>query len=122
MKVLKTEQLIFFDVDDTLIMWKGAEHETTIYFKDPYLGTCLKVWPNQSNINLLKEKATRGYTVIVWSAGGYQHAEAVIKTLGLASYVDFIMSKPTAYVDDKPVEHWFPKRVYLDAAMRYKCE
>ncbi len=119
MQTLKTELLIFFDVDDTLIMWRKT-HEKAIKFTDPYSYKKLTVWPNFSNINLLKEKAVRGFTVIVWSAAGYQHAEAVVKALNLDAYVAFIMSKPTAYIDDKDVNRWWPKRVYLEPEMRYK--
>lgn len=121
MKVLKTEKLLFVDVDDTLIMWSWKDKNAkTITYKDPYSNKEFEVLPNQPNINLLKEKASRGYTIIVWSAGGYEHAKAVVKALKLASKVHYIMSKPTAYIDDKPVCEWFPRRVYLDAEVRYK--
>ncbi len=119
MKVIASEQIIYFDCDNTLIMWRKT-HEKAIKFKDPYLNKKLTVWPNSSNINLLKEKAVRGFTVIVWSAAGFKHAEAVVKALNLETYVAFVMSKPTAYVDDKDVNYWWPKRVYLEASMRYK--
>lgn len=122
MRTLKTEKLIFIDVDDTLIMWSWPEeaNEKTIKYKDPYSNKRFEVLPNRPNITLLKEKAFRGFTIIVWSAGGYAHAEAVVEALGLASYVAFIMSKPTAYVDDKDVSEWFPRRIYLKSDVRYK--
>lgn len=122
MKVLKTEKLLFVDVDDTLIMWQWEPeyNEKTIFYKDPYTNKRFEVLPNRPNITLLKEKAFRGFTVVVWSAGGWQHAEAVVKALKLASYVDYVMSKPTAYVDDKDVNDWFPMRIYLKPTMRYK--
>lgn len=124
MKTLKTEKLIFIDVDDTLIMWTWPEEANgkTIKFKDPYSNSWLQVYPNRPNITLLKEKLYRGFTIIVWSAGGYAHAEAVVKALKLASYVDYVMTKPTAYVDDRDVSDWFPKRIYLDPEMRYKID
>lgn len=124
MKTIKTEKLIFIDVDDTLIMWTWSKkyNEQTIRYKDPYSSKSIEVLPNKPNITILKEKASRGYTVCVWSAGGYEHAASVIKALRLCSYVDYVMSKPAAYVDDKDVSHWFPRRVYLNYNVRYKSD
>ena len=122
MKVIKNERVVFFDVDDTLIMWNGYAEETAEYikFQDAYSSKILEVIPNHNNIKLLQEKAARGYQVIVWSQGGWGHAKCVIEALKLESFVDIVMTKPTCYVDDLDVSAWFPKRVYIDAKARYK--
>lgn len=121
MKTIKNEKTIFVDIDDTLVMWswKGI-NESTITYKDPYSNQEFEVLPNIPNINLLKEKHKRGYTVVVWSQGGYAHAAAVIKALKLCSKVDYVMTKPSAYIDDKVVCEWFPKRIWLPPHVRYK--
>jgi len=118
MKTIKSELIAFFDVDDTLIMWSGSFDFVTIV--DPHTGVRMEVSTNRNNITLLKEKASRGFKVIVWSQGGYAWAEAVVKALGLESQVDYVMSKPTTYVDDLTVNTWFPQRVWLDPKRRYK--
>lgn len=128
MKVIKSDNLIYFDVDETLIFWKhlipaygegifaDSDHPETIEIPDPYMrkaGAIIKAVPHQRNIDLLKRNKGQGRTVVVWSAGGYAWAEAVVKTLRLEEYVDLIISKPITYVDDKPMEAWGLTRVYL---------
>lgn len=50
---------------------------------------------------------------MVWSAGGGDWAEAVVKALGIEEMVDIVMSKPSWYYDDKPCEDWMGKQIYL---------
>lgn len=120
MKAIKNEKVLFVDVDDTLVMWKKFGTDEAVLIPDAYSKEELKGYPNRNNIRLLKEKKRRGYTVIVWSQGGYKHAESVVLALKLKSFVDFVMTKPTCYVDDIPVCSWFPARVYLGPESRYK--
>lgn len=49
----------------------------------------------------------------MWSAGGGEWAEAVVKALGLEKYVDLVMNKPSWYYDDKEAKDWMGKRIYL---------
>ncbi len=119
MKTIASEKTVMIDVDDTLVMWDECT-KREINFKDPYSGELLTAWVNENNVRLLKEKARRGYTVIVWSLGGYAHAAAVVKALKLQKYVDVCMTKPSCYIDDMPVCAWFPARVYLKPNIRYK--
>lgn len=125
MKVLNNENIIFFDVDDTLVLWNkslmpDSTSRTYTTIIDPHSKEELSVARNENNIKLLKEKHARGYTVIVWSQGGYEWAEAVVKSLDLTKYVSLVMSKPSAYVDDLDVGDWMPKRIYINARSRYK--
>ncbi len=120
MITIENERVIFFDVDDTLILWEIIPGEETITFKCAFTGDFLQVIPHLQNITLLKEKHARGYTVVVWSQGGFAHAQAVVKALGLEQHVALCMNKPSCYVDDLDANAWMPKRVYLDYKKRYK--
>ena len=107
MKIIESELVVFYDVDDTLVM-HGLEPSE----KDLYI-TGNVVAPNEAHIKLMRSQHSRGYTIIVWSAGGYEWAAEVVHALGLQSYVSYIMSKPLCYVDDLPVEKFMTQRVYL---------
>ncbi len=124
MKVLKNENVIMYDVDDTLVIWKDKNDETdrVVVIEDPYLSgnpyggnKAYALAVHEPHVKLLQNHHARGKCVVVWSQGGYRWAEAVVKALGLEDCVDLIMSKPTAYVDDLRVEEWLPKRTYISA-------
>jgi len=113
-KVIKNELICCFDVDDTLLMWEHKNKETAgVYFKDPHDGAMHLLVPHKKHIKLLKDLKSRGYTIIVWSGGGYAWAKAVVETLKLEDYVDFCMSKVTKYVDDLQAEEVLGSRIYL---------
>lgn len=113
MKVIKGDQTIFFDVDDTLVMWgiPGKAIQIDCH------GTMETVVPNTKHIELLKEYAGKeGYTVVVWSQGGWEWAKAVVEALELEDYVDLAVNKPEFYVDDLNAV-WFMNdrnRIYLE--------
>lgn len=104
-----------FDVDDTLVMWE-AEHtkpgRNKIRIVDPYDNSVVYLKPHKKHIKILKDLKIRGYTITVWSAGGYQWAEAVVKTLGIEDSVDIVMTKPTKLFDDLPLSE-LGSRVYI---------
>ena len=88
------------DVDDTLIMWHipqgydGPLVETDLDgFKDSGI-------PNIHAIEHLKKMKARGYAVIVWSAGGSEWADAVVRALQLEDFVDVVMPKIDFHLDD----------------------
>lgn len=88
------------DVDDTLIMWRipqgydGPLVETNLNgFKDVGI-------PNQPAIDHLKKMKARNYAIVVWSAGGSDWAEEVVRALKLELYVDVIMPKIDFHLDD----------------------
>lgn len=116
MKVFENEYVVAFDVDDTLVMWDEPNIPGVgkTSFVDPYDGTFHYLIPHEKHVNLLKKYKARGMMVMVWSAGGAKWAEAVINTLGLADYVDVIMTKPSKYVDDLQANEVLGQRVYLD--------
>lgn len=100
----RNDNVIPFDIDDTLIVW-GKDHNKPgkgkIAFKDPYTPITFYLRPHHVHIRLLKQFKGRGFEVIVWSKQGDRWANEVITKLGLKDYVDHIFSKPEKYVDDK---------------------
>lgn len=112
MKVIENESIIFFDCDDTLVMW-GLDPINPAYVINPYYGESERLAPHKGHIKVLKERKARGSTIVVWSAGGYKWAEAVVKALNLEEYVDLCMTKPHAYVDDKTAAEIMGERIYL---------
>lgn len=88
------------DVDDTLLMWsipgdyKGPLVETN------YQGFTDKAIPNIPAVKHLKKMKARGYSVVVWSAGGSDWAEAAVKALGIEDWVDVVSPKIDFHLDD----------------------
>jgi len=116
--ILKSDNLIYFDVDETLVFWRTDNYNDSDLIKvpDPYMRegqSFVKMVPHKRNIDLLKRNKGQGRSVVVWSAGGVFWAESVIKTLKLENYVDLIIAKPSVYVDDRPMETWGLNRIYL---------
>jgi hydroxymethylpyrimidine pyrophosphatase-like HAD family hydrolase len=105
---------VYFDVDDTLVMWEipnGFEEElVTIHCRD-YVELLA---PNKHNIKLLQKLASRGHSIVVWSGGGADWAEAVVKALELEDYVEVVSGKPQYYIDDiANAKEWIGKHGYF---------
>jgi hypothetical protein len=117
MKVIPSTKIVYFDVDDTLVMWEwrqfDPEGKSLIQITDPISGFTEYVMPHSRHIELLKRFKVRGHTIVVWSQGGYAWAEAVVKALDLESAVDLCMTKPDWYVDDLPSSAFMRSPVYL---------
>jgi beta-phosphoglucomutase-like phosphatase (HAD superfamily) len=117
-KVIESEHIAGVDIDETLISCIKTDDANTdslpYYIEYPYgiLGV-VKVYPNRANINLVKLCHSKGYKMVAWSQAGYKWAEAVIKTLELEKYFEVIMTKPSRYIDDKPVTDWMTERIWL---------
>jgi hypothetical protein len=117
MLVLPCNCPVYCDVDATLLMFSPppsndqTKYETIelSFFED---GPCKKIWVNHHNVNALKEHKLRKHTTIVWSAGGWQWAERVIKILNLEEYVDCIIQKPSWIIDDLAPEDFMPKNYW----------
>lgn len=116
MEVVKNEQIVCVDVDDTLVIWSDhftQPHVNSQTFIDPYDNSVNYLIPHQQHIDLIKKYKGRGFFIIVWSAGGVRWAESVVKTLGLENYVDKVMTKPAKYVDDLSCDKWMGNKVYI---------
>lgn len=118
MIVIKSTKVYCFDVDRTLIFTDqecGALLQDGVEFGESILINNRWFSPHQEHLELMKDLTARGHTVAVWSAGGAEWAEAVIRALDMEKYVDLVMSKPDGYCDDKSVLEWLPEtdRFYI---------
>lgn len=124
MIIVKSSRIVFCDVDDTLLISPSSELETLehIDFRLEHDGvTQLRTFGiHTRHIELLKDFNVRGHTVVVWSQGGWEWAERVVKALGIESFVDIILDKPSWYIDDLPASAFMGPRVYLHPTDRTK--
>ena len=106
MQVIKSNKVAYCDVDKTLIMWEFGD----------------KWHPHTAHIDLLKQFKYQGYTIIIWSAGGWEWAEKAVGLLGIQDLVDFVVNKPDWFIDDLPPTDFLPdhNRIYLDEYRRNK--
>ena len=114
---MQDKRAVFFDVDSTLIEWVGNGSTLPISYLGPELvlrdgDFWYTVAPIEIHVNLMKEFKAVGWQLVVWSAGGADHAERVVKLLGMEDYVDLIVSKPEVYVDDLALDNQGIKRVF----------
>jgi hypothetical protein len=125
MITLLGDNTVWFDVDDTLVMWHAtseqlAAHGVEIVCPGSYFLNDVgqieqgpsftnKILPHGYHIDQLKRHKLRGHRVIVWSAGGAAWAEAAMKGLRLEEFVDLCIAKPTWLYDDKKIEEFIPK-------------
>jgi len=110
----KNGYTVFFDVDDTLIIWANntaLDAEACISITDN-TGTIL-ARPHQEHIHALMDAHNAGHTVVVWSQGGADWAETVVKALQIEKFVDCCITKPTHLYDDLDYYLWLPKRLFL---------
>lgn len=106
MNIIKGKKFVYFDVDDTLVLWH-QEGEDLVAFSNP--DDASDVWmlkPNWPIIAKLKQHKRDGDTVIVWSQGGWDWAQEAVSVLRLESYVDAVMTKPHMFYDDIPAERF----------------
>jgi len=115
MRTIKKESTVWVDCDDTLIMWGKEPHmkHKHIAITNPYDGQIDHLMPHKGHIKVLKDRKARGSFIVVWSAGGYKWAEAVVKALNLEKYVDLCMTKPHMYIDDKEAKDIMGERLYI---------
>jgi hypothetical protein len=101
---LKKDNVAFFDVDDTLVLYKWPDDRDSEAMDIGIEGSLMqaRVVPHRYHINQLKLHKAWGNGVVVWSRSGYDWAKAVIEALGLTEYVDLVIAKPFYYYDDKP--------------------
>lgn len=117
MKTIKSHRSVFYDVDDTLVIWNwkdfDPEGKDVFEITDQQSEITAKLLPHKRHIELLRQFKARGHTVVVWSQGGWSWAESIVKALGIEEAVDIVMSKPDWYVDDIPAAGFMGRNVYL---------
>ena len=106
------EEVVMFDIDDTLILW-GKSGKLDASFIDPDSGAQESGKKHIEHIKRLIEHKEAGHTVIAWSGGGGAYARAAIDGLGLTKYVDLCMSKPMQYYDDYDAHAFMGRRSYI---------
>lgn len=112
MKIVKSELLIYVDVDETLIFNCQMNDKEAI--KANYYDAYKWVRPHLKHINFIKSLKARGYYVIVHSANGWKWALEIVQLLHLEEFVHEVKAKPIKYLDDSSCEEWFGQRVYLE--------
>ena len=123
MDVIKNENVVFVDVDGTLVLpltKKSRSPNRKVDVYDSITKKFIKMEVHEPNVRLLVEEHHRGSYVIVWSRGGFQWAANVVKALDLTPKVDLVLTKPLLYIDDLKINEWLKYRVFLDANARYK--
>lgn len=125
MQIIEGNNFVYFDVDDTLVVWddkyKLEDWSNVVGIPDPHSATKDMIFlvPHIWHINYLKKSKQHGCTIVVWSAGGWDWAKAVVEALGLTEYVDAVMSKPARYVDDLGCKEFMGERIYTPYRDRY---
>lgn len=115
MKVIENDNCVYFDCDDTLVMWdnKHKTESNTIDFN--CYGMTYKLVPHKVHIQYLKDSKTKNKnTIVVWSAGGWEWAKEVVEKLGIEQYVDAVMAKPIRYVDDLHCSEFMGQLIYKE--------
>ena len=121
MLVVKSEQIVCVDVDQTLIIWSKLKKSHKIAtITCPYTGKQEYLRIHEPHVKILKDRLARGATVIVWSANGYKWAQAVLKALNISHDRVHVYSKPVMYIDDKVATDWMGEHVYIDPDSEYK--
>lgn len=121
MKINKNEYVTFWDTDHTLVFpTSPVVPGPKVQVYDAVTKKFLTMIANESMIRLLKEEKHRGSHVTVWSRGGYEWAANVVRALDLVPYVDQVMTKPLAYMDDLDIGEWLKYRVYIPPTTVYK--
>ena len=110
---------VFYDVDGTLVFWNvpegyaGPTVHITAHNAYSKMDIDKAVAVNVPMIENLKGNKQTGCHILVWSQGGHQWAEAVIKALGLEEFVDVIVDKPSVIYDDLEPSAWMPNAKHI---------
>lgn len=83
------QQVIFIDVDDTLVRSVGT-----------------KRIPMPNVVAHVRRLHASGATLFLWSSGGADYCRSTASELGLTDCFSGFLPKPTTYIDDQPVQEW----------------
>lgn len=119
MQVIHSTKIAYFDADQTLVF---SESELKNHPQRSTLGgvrfiNSVAWYLDSRHYSLLREFKARGFTIVVWSAGGSEWAEKVVRSFNLTSYVDLVIGKPDFFIDDKPAAGFMPEsmRTYIES-------
>jgi hydroxymethylpyrimidine pyrophosphatase-like HAD family hydrolase len=101
MIVNRNENIVCFDVDETLVFHEPEGYPQLAKLDLNYYGHWKTFGIHEEHVKLLKAYKKRGFYVRVWSNNGFRWASHVVEQLGLADFVDIVETKPAKYVDDK---------------------
>lgn len=115
MKILKSEYIAAFDVDCTIIKpYSECSQEEKDKFPSLLIVTA---WGEDRFVELthitdrIKRHHMQGHHVRIWSAGGVDWAETVVKALHLESYIDEVQTKVRWYYDDLDANEWMKRTI-----------
>jgi len=115
MKRLDNPNVVCFDVDGTLIKpFCDCTPEEQAGLPSILIET---PWGKDQFVLLehiiarVRRQHMQGHYTIVWSQGGHEWAEQVVKALKLEECVDQIMTKPKWYMDDLPADEWMTRTI-----------
>ena len=84
----------YYDVDYTIVKPLEATEK-------PVLIGGVEWELNHNMVQEMELSKARGHIVVVWSQGGVDWARSVIEAANLTHLVDFCLSKPSWWADDK---------------------
>ena len=122
---LKEVPGLFCDIDDTLVTFDLSEEDIAagkyVIFNEGMPNQMFGK-PHEEHIRTLKRFKGRGFNIVVWSQGGADWAEQVVKALKLEEFVDVICSKPDWFLDDLPAHIFMPEanRIWREDKPRVK--
>lgn len=110
----------YFDVDNTLIHLLTEsdvnnasliDRCTVDFSASSEAFSCYDMYFNKQMVDLLLASHARGHIIIVWSAGGAEWARAVANEIEkrFGKCVDYCLSKPSWWADDKSAEFILPE-------------
>ncbi len=97
------------DVDETLILEHPEKYPGRAKVEITCYGRTATWAVHEENVEMLKKFVTLGYTAIVWSRTDAVWATAVVKALGLESFVSFVGDKALFYMDDLGADSWMER-------------
>lgn len=129
MIVIPGNTTVYVDVDDTCIMWSPTQEQldtrgieitcpASMTLMEDGTVACTGNWteklvPHRVHVEQIKKHKARGHTVVVWSSGGVEWAEAAVRALKIEQYVDVVIAKPMWVMDDLPASEFMPKSKWL---------
>lgn len=115
MKITESEQILYVDIDNTLVRDCKTEDGVNIRIDvlDPYSSNTLVKSKMLKNIKIVRDRKARGAYIIAHSANGYKWVVEVIKALNLEHIVDEAKSKPVGFLDDLESAEWMGSRIWF---------